>query len=95
LDDGAVAAAAGAFVSDLEAGVATGQVSEQAGQNMFNQLQQLLFQQPGQTAQQVQQQYDQLVQVYDQYQANGQITGHATGALRHALDALRTAVGAQ
>ena len=71
------AAAAGAFVSDLEAGVATGQVSEQAGHNLFNQLQQLLFRPPGQNAQQVQQQYDQLVQVYDHYQANGQIAGHA------------------
>ena len=90
-----VAAAAAALVGDLQAGTVTGQVSEQAGQNMFNQLQQLLFQPPGRSAQQVQQQYDQLVQVYDQYQANGQITGHAAAALRRALDALRTAVGAQ
>jgi eukaryotic-like serine/threonine-protein kinase len=89
------AAAAGAFVSDLAAGVATGQVSQQAGQNLFNQLQQLLFRPRGQSAQQVQQRYDQLVQVYDQYQANGQVTGHAAAALSHALDALRTAVGAR
>ena len=78
--------------------MATGQVSEQAGQNLFNQLQQLLFRPPGQSAQQVQQvqqQYDQLVQVYDQYRANGQITGHAAAALSHALDALRAAVGAR
>ena len=75
--------------------MATGQVSQQAGQNLFNQLQQLLFRPPGQSAQQVQQQYDQLVQIYDQYQANGQITGHAAAALSHALDALRTAVGAR
>ena len=43
----------------------------------------------------MQQQYDQLVQVYDQYQADGQIAGHAAAAISHALDALRTAIGAR
>ena len=65
------AAAAAAFVGDLEAGVASGQVSQQAGQNLFNQLQQLLFSPPGRGQQQVDQQYAQLVQVYDQDQAQG------------------------
>jgi hypothetical protein len=62
---------------------------------MFNQLQQLLFQSPGQDPQRVQQQYDQLVQVYDQYLARGDITGHAVGALSSELSALRVAIGAQ
>jgi len=90
-----IAAAAAAFVGDLEAGAADGQVSQQAGQDLFNQLQQLLFgSQDQQDAQQVQQQYSQLVQVYDQDQAQGDITGPAAGALRQALQALGTAVGA-
>jgi len=87
------ATAAGAFVADLQALVADGQVSQQAGQNLFNQLQQLLFTQPGQGAQQVQQQYDQLVQQYDQYQSQGQISGPAAATLRHALNALGAALG--
>jgi hypothetical protein len=90
-----VAKAAAAFVGDLETGVQAGQVTPQAGQNMFNQLQQLLFQSPGTDAQRVQQQYDQLVQVYDQYQSRGEITGHAASALSRALSALRAAIGAQ
>jgi serine/threonine-protein kinase len=90
-----IAAATAAFVGDLEAGVADGQVSEQAGQDLFNQLQQLLFgSQDQQDAQQVQQQYSQLVQVYDQDQAQGDITGPAASALRQTLQALGTAVGA-
>ena len=88
------AAAAGAFVGELEAGVADGQVSPQAGQDLYNHLQQLLFAQPGQNPQQIQQQYDQLVQAYDQRVSQGQVTGHAAAALRHALAALRSAVGA-
>lgn len=91
----AVAAAAAAFVGDLEAGVVSGQVSPDAGQNLLNQLQQLLFRPPGRDPKEVQQQYDQLVQAYDHYQANGQITGHAALGLKRALDALRTAVGAR
>jgi hypothetical protein len=89
-----VAAAAAAFVGDLEAGVQSGQVSTQAGQNLLNQLQQLLFQSPDQDPQRVQQQYSQLVQVYDQYVQRGDITGQSATSLSHALDVLRTAVGA-
>jgi serine/threonine-protein kinase len=89
-----VAAAAAAFVGDLQAGVESGQVTTQAGQNLFNQLQQLLFQTPGEDPQRVQQQYSQLVQAYDQYIQRGDITGPAANTLSHALDALRTAVGA-
>jgi serine/threonine-protein kinase len=89
------AAAASAFVGDLQAGVADGQVSQQAGQDLFNQLQQLLFQTPDQQdGQQVQQQYSQLVGTYDQHQSQGDITGHATIALRQDLQALGAAVGA-
>jgi len=90
-----VAAAAAAFVGDLQAGVTSGQVTPDAGQNLFNQLQRLLFQPPNQDAERAQQQYGQLVQVYDHYQADGKITGHAALALGHDLDALRTAVGAR
>ncbi len=89
------AAAAAAFVGDLQAGVADGQVAQQAGEELFNHLQQLLFGPPGQSAQQVQQQYGQLVQAYDQHQSQGQITGPAAAALRRALDAIRAAVGAR
>jgi eukaryotic-like serine/threonine-protein kinase len=88
------AAAAAAFVGDLEAGVASGQVTQQAGQDLFNHLQQLLFGPPGQDSQQVDQQYAQLIQAYDQDQVQGQITGSAAATLRHALDALGVAVGA-
>jgi len=87
------AKAAGTFVGDLEAGVADGQVTQQAGADLFNHLQQLLFQ-PGQNALQIQQQYQQLVQSYDQYQSQGQITGPAVGQLRQAIAALGAAVGA-
>ena len=90
-----VAAAAAAFVGDLQAGVISGQVTTDAGQNLFNQLQRLLFQPPDQDPERAQQQYGQLVQVYDHYQADGKITGHAALALGHDLDALRTAVGAR
>jgi eukaryotic-like serine/threonine-protein kinase len=89
-----VAAAAGDFVGDLQAGVQSGEVSTQAGQSLFNQLQQLLFQSPDQDPQRVQQQYSQLVQVYDQYVQRGDITGQSATTLSHALDVLRTAVGA-
>jgi serine/threonine protein kinase len=90
-----VAAAAAGFVGDLQAGVVSGQVSADAGRNLFSQLQQLLFQPPGQNPKQLQQQYDQLVQAYDHCQANGQITGRAAAVLGRALDALRTAIGAR
>ena len=87
-----VSAAASTFVADLNEGVLGGQVSQQAGQNMFNQLQQVLFSPPA-TTQQVDQQYAQLVQVYDQYLIQGQITGWAISVLRHDLSALGSALG--
>ena len=90
----AAAAAASAFVGDLQAGVADGQVAQPAGQDLFNHLQQLLFGPSGQNAQQVQQQYQQLVQSYDQHQSQGQITGPAAANLRNDLSALGAAVGA-
>ena len=88
------ASAAAAFVGDLQAGVADGQVAQPAGQDLFNHLQQLLFGPPGQNTQQLQQQYQQLVQAYDQHQSQGQITGPAAARLRHALQTLGTALGA-
>ncbi len=90
-----IAAAAATFVGDLQAGVVSGQVSTDAGRDLFNQLQQLLFLPPNQNPNRAQQQYDQLVQAYDRYQGDGQITGRAAVALGHALDALRTAIGAR
>ena len=69
-------------------------MTQQAGQDLFNHLQQLLFSPPGQDSQQVDQQYAQIIQAYDQDQAQGQINGLAAATLRHALDALGTAVGA-
>ena len=88
------AAAAAAFVGDLQAGVADGQLSPQAGQDLFSHLQQLLFGPPGQNTQQIQQQYEQLIQAYDQHQSQGQINGPSAARLRHALQALGTALGA-
>jgi len=87
------AAAADAFVGDLQAAVADGQVTPQAGQDLFNHLQQLLFGPPGQNTQQIQQQYQQLIQAYDQHQSQGQITGPGASRLRHALQALGIALG--
>lgn len=89
-----VAAAAGAFVGDLEAGVTDGQVAPPAGQDLYNHLQPLLFGPPDQTPQQIQQQYAQLLQSYNQHRQQGQITGHAAIALQQALRALAAAVGA-
>jgi serine/threonine-protein kinase len=89
-----VAAAAAALVGDLKEGVIDGQVAPQAGQNLFNQLQQLLFQPSGQNQQQqLQQQYSQLVQVYTQDKSQGQITGQAATSLSSAISALGTALG--
>jgi hypothetical protein len=82
-------------VGDLEAGVADGQVAQQAGQDLYNHLQPLLFGPPGQDPQQIQHQYAQLLQSYDQHQSQGQITGGAAIALRHALRVLGAAVGAR
>src|SRR6185437_3973911 len=87
-----VATAAAALVGDLQAGVTNGQVTQQAGQNMFNQLQQLLFAPPGQSAQQTQNQYDQLAQAYTQYQSQGDITGDAAVTLPKAISALGNAL---
>jgi serine/threonine-protein kinase len=83
------AAAAAAFVGNLQAAVADGQVTTQAGADLFNHLQQLLFGPPDGNIQQIQQQYAQLVQAYDQHLAHGDITGRAATTLRHALGALR------
>jgi serine/threonine-protein kinase len=89
-----VAAAAGTLVADLREGVEDGQVAPQAGQNLFNQLQQLLFQPSGQNQQQqLQQQYSQLVQVYTQDKSQGQITGQAATSLSSAISALGAALG--
>jgi serine/threonine-protein kinase len=88
-----VAAAAATLVGELKEGVADGQVASQAGQNMFNQLQQLLFPPPGQDPQQVQQQYSQLVQAYTQDKSQGQITGPAATSLSSAISALGAALG--
>jgi serine/threonine-protein kinase len=82
------AAAAATFVGDLDAAVADGQVTPQAGQDLYNHLQQLLFGPPDQDPEQIQHQYAQLLQAYDQRQSQGQITGHAATALRSALAAL-------
>ncbi|HEV2243328.1 MAG TPA: hypothetical protein VGR98_19950, partial [Streptosporangiaceae bacterium] len=56
-------------------------------------LQQVLFPPPGQNPQQRQQQYAQLVHVFDQHQSHGDITGTAAATLRHALEALGAALG--
>jgi serine/threonine-protein kinase len=89
-----VAAAGSALVGDLQAGVDDGQVTQQAGQNLFNQLQQLLFAPPGQNAQQIQNQYDQLVQAYSQYLSQGDISGQASVTVPKAIHALGNALGA-
>jgi len=89
-----VAAAAAALTGELTAAVADGQLTQQAGQSMFNQLQQLLFRPAGESPLQVQQQYQQLVQVYDQELAQGQITGSAVGQLRSDVQGLGTSLGA-
>jgi eukaryotic-like serine/threonine-protein kinase len=88
------AKAAGALVSELQAGVTDGQVSQQAGQNLFQQLQQLLFNAPSSNAEQVEQQYAQLVEVFDQYRTQGQISVGPAAALRQDISALGTALGA-
>jgi len=87
-----IAAAAAAFVGELEAGVTDGQVTPQADQDLSNHLQQLLYSPPGHRPQRIQQ-YAQLLQSYDQHRSHGQITGHTAIVLRHALPALAAAVG--
>jgi hypothetical protein len=88
------AAAAAALVGDLQAGVADGQVTQQAGQDLFSHLQPLLFPPAGQNAQQIHDQYTQFVNTYQQDQAKGVITGHAAAVLPGAIAALGTALGA-
>jgi eukaryotic-like serine/threonine-protein kinase len=87
------AKAAGALVSELQAGVTDGQVSQQAGQNLFQQLQQLLFNTPSSNAEQVEQQYAQLVEVFDQYRTQGQIGAGTAATLRQDISALGAALG--
>ncbi|HEX9035095.1 MAG TPA: hypothetical protein VF834_24915, partial [Streptosporangiaceae bacterium] len=88
------AAAAAALVGDIQAGVADGQVTTQAGQDLFDRLQQLLFQPPGQNPQRVQNDFQQLVQVYDQRRSQGEISGPAAARLRRDLQALGITSGA-
>ena len=75
--------------------MADGQVTRPAGQDLLGHLQQVLFGPPGQDPRQVSQQYAQLVRAYDQHRAQGQVTGPAAAALRHALDALGAALGSR
>jgi hypothetical protein len=89
-----VAAAAATLVGDLRAGVADGQVTQQAGQDLFGHLQPLLFGPPGQDARQIQDQYAQLVQAYAQHQSKGDITGQSAVTLAKAIAALGAALGA-
>ena len=87
------ATAAAALVGDLQAGVADGQVTQQAGQDLFSHLQPLLFGPPGANAQQTQNQFTQLVQAYDKHQSQGQITGKAATTVPNAISALGAALG--
>jgi eukaryotic-like serine/threonine-protein kinase len=87
------AAATATLVGDLQAGVADGQVTQQAGQDLFSHLQPLLFAPPGQNARQIQNRFLQLFQAYSQHQSQGQITGRAATTLPHAIAALGTALG--
>jgi eukaryotic-like serine/threonine-protein kinase len=88
-----VAAAAATLVGDLAAGVTDKQVAPPAAQDLYNHLQHLLFGPPDQTPQQIQQQYAELLQSYDQHRQHAEITGHAAIALRRAMRALAAAVG--
>jgi hypothetical protein len=90
------AAAAAALVGGLQVGVASGQVSQDAAQDMFDRLRELLFIQPGEdnAQQQIDERYSQLVSAYDERAQRGEITGTATAALRRDLDVLGRALGA-
>ena len=88
------AAATASFVGDLQAAVADGQVAQPAGQDLLNHLQHLMFGPSGRNPQQIQQQYQQLVQAYDQHKSQGQINGPAAASLRRDLRALGAALGA-
>jgi serine/threonine-protein kinase len=87
------ATAAAALVGNLQAGVADGQVTQQAGQDLFSHLQPLLFGPPDPNAQQTQNQFTQLVQAYDKRQSQGQITGKAATTVPKAIAALGAALG--
>ncbi len=84
---------AGALVANLDSGLHDGQVSRQAGQNLVQQLDQLLFGTPGEDPGQVGQQYLQLVQVFDQFKSQGQITGQAAVRVKADLSQLGAALG--
>jgi hypothetical protein len=71
-----------------------GSVTPQAGQQLTNQLQPLLFSPHPEQAQQEAQQFDQLVQQFDQAVQNGQITGRARiRVLTRAINSLAAALG--
>jgi serine/threonine protein kinase len=89
-----VASAAGGVVSALDADVTNGSVALPAEQQLTNLLQLLLISPNPASAQQQDQQFDQLVQAFDQDVANGQITGQASIAvLTSSIDGLATALG--
>jgi len=87
------AAAAAALVGELQVAVADGQVSQQAAQDMLNGLQHLLFDSSGQSTQEIDQRYNQLVETYYQRQQRGEITGSAATVLHRELSALGAALG--
>ena len=72
-----------------------GQITQQAGQDLFSHLQPLLFGPPGQDPQQIQGQYAQFVNSYAQHQAKADITGQAAVTLPKAIAALGHALGAR
>ncbi len=88
------AQATGALVTSLDAGVASGQVTLQAGQQLMQQVTQLVFSTPSQDPTQVEQQYSQLVVSFEQLQAQGQINGQAATTIRSEISTLGSALGA-
>ena len=88
-----VASAAGSVVAALNAGVTNGTVAPAAGQQLNNQLQPLLYSEQPEPAAQHVQQFDQLVQSFDQDVASGQITGGSTRHLRSAINRLAVVLG--
>ena len=88
-----VPAAAATLAGDLQAGVADGQVTRQAGQDLFSHLQPLLFGPPGQDPRHIQGQYAQLVKSYARHQSKGDITGQAAVTVSQAIAALGSALG--
>jgi len=92
LDTTGLSGAAGNFLSDLVGGVASGNVSPSAAQQLFGQLQPLLFSPNPNPGQQAQQLY-QLAQTFYQAQDDGQISGYAATALQSDLQELASALG--